>query len=171
MSDRLPTDGRRLSPLRNRPAVVRVHVICLTGIRVVTTPPDCAGLTMTASDKTILIIEDDRDIAATVQNVLSAAGYSVMMAANGQDGRRKILDNKPDLVLTDMMMPRMGGFPVLEFLSEIDDPPPVIMMTANEGSRHKAYAEMLGVVDYLRKPFAMEVLLESVNRALNPASS
>ena len=41
------------------------------------------------------------------------------------------------------------------------------MMTANEGSRHKAYAEMLGVVDYLRKPFAMEVLLESVSRALN----
>jgi DNA-binding response OmpR family regulator len=42
------------------------------------------------------------------------------------------------------------------------------MMTANEGSRHKAYAEMLGVVDYLRKPFAMEVLLESVARTLNP---
>ncbi len=41
------------------------------------------------------------------------------------------------------------------------------MMTANEGSRHKAYAEMLGVVDYLRKPFAMEVLLDAVNRALS----
>jgi DNA-binding response OmpR family regulator len=126
---------------------------------------------MNQPTRTILIIEDDRDISATVQNVLSAEGYSVLVASNGQDGRRKILDQKPDLVLTDMMMPRMGGFPVLEFLSEIEDPPPVIMMTANEGSRHKAYAEMLGVVDYLRKPFAMEVLLDSVNRALTSSPS
>lgn len=117
--------------------------------------------------RTILVIEDDREISATVQSVLSAAGYKVMAASNGQDGRRLIQSSRPDLVLTDMMMPRMGGFPVLEFLSEMKDPPPVIMMTANEGSRHKAYAEMLGVVDYLRKPFAMEVLLESVARAMN----
>lgn len=115
----------------------------------------------------ILVIEDDREISSTVQAVLSSAGYRVITASNGQDGRRLIQSNRPDLVLTDMMMPRMGGFPVLEFLSEMKDPPPVIMMTANEGSRHKAYAEMLGVVDYLRKPFAMEVLLESVARALS----
>ena len=55
---------------------------------------------------------------------------------------------------------------MLEFLSELDSPPKVIMMTANEGSRHKAYAEMLGVFDYLRKPFAMEVMLDAVSRAL-----
>lgn len=116
--------------------------------------------------RVILVIEDDREISATVQSVLTAAGYKVLAASNGQDGRRIIQNNNPDLVLTDMMMPRMGGFPVLEFLSEMQNPPPVIMMTANEGSRHKAYAEMLGVVDYLRKPFAMEVLLESVARAI-----
>jgi DNA-binding response OmpR family regulator len=119
--------------------------------------------------RTVLIIEDDRDIAATIQGVLAGAGYRVLLANNGQDGRRMIQSQKPDLVLTDMMMPRMGGFPVLEFMAELQDPPPVIMMTANEGSRHKAYAEMLGVVDYLRKPFAMEVLLESVARALASA--
>lgn len=118
------------------------------------------------SQKVVLIIEDDREISSTLQSVLSAAGYKVMTASNGQDGRRIIQTSKPDLVLTDMMMPRMGGFPVLEFMSEMTDPPPVIMMTANEGSRHKAYAEMLGVVDYLRKPFAMEVMLESVARAI-----
>ncbi len=118
------------------------------------------------NQKTVLVIEDDREISSTVQSVLSAAGYRVLAASNGQDGRRMIQNNRPDLVLTDMMMPRMGGFPVLEFLSEMSDPPPVIMMTANEGSRHKAYAEMLGVVDYLRKPFAMEVMLESVAKAI-----
>ena len=51
------------------------------------------------------------------------------------------------------------------------NPPKVIMVTANEGSRHKAYAEMLGVTDYLRKPFPMEVLLEAVRRALAPEES
>jgi DNA-binding response OmpR family regulator len=58
---------------------------------------------------------------------------------------------------------------VLEFLKTLTDPPKVIMITANEGSRHKAYAEMLGVVDYLRKPFPMEMLLDSVSKALTPA--
>jgi DNA-binding response OmpR family regulator len=118
-------------------------------------------------EKLIVVIEDDREISNTVQTVLKASGYSVLAATNGQDGRKLITSRNPDLVLTDMMMPRMGGFPILEFLGEMENAPKVIMMTANEGSRHKAYAEMLGVVDYLRKPFAMEVLLDAVNRALN----
>ncbi len=116
--------------------------------------------------ETILVIEDDREVSNTVQAVLKSAGYSVLSAANGQDGRKLIDSQDPELIITDMMMPRMGGFPVLEYLKEKENPPRVIMMTANEGSRHKAYAEMLGVVDYLRKPFAMEVLLESVRQAL-----
>jgi DNA-binding response OmpR family regulator len=64
-----------------------------------------------------------------------------------------------------MMMPRMGGYPVLEHFRGKPDVPPIIMITANEGSRHKAYAEYLGVVDYIRKPFAMERLLDAVNKA------
>jgi DNA-binding response OmpR family regulator len=57
---------------------------------------------------------------------------------------------------------------VLEFLKTLASPPPVIMITANEGGRHKAYAEMLGVVEYLRKPFAIEAMLDAVQRALTP---
>lgn len=64
--------------------------------------------------------------------------------------------------MTRPMMPRMGGFPVLEHFRNKVDAPPIIMITANEGSRHKAYAEWLGVVSYVRKPFAMEELLEKV---------
>ena len=119
------------------------------------------------SGETIVVIEDDREISNTVQTVLKSAGYDVVAATNGNDGRKLITNKKPALVLTDMMMPRMGGFPVLEFINELEERPKVIMMTENEGSRHKAYAEMLGAVDYLRKPFAMEVLLESVSNALS----
>lgn len=114
----------------------------------------------------ILLIEDDREISQTLQNVLRAAGYEVVAAPNGQQGQPLITSEKPDLIITDMMMPRMGGFPVLEHLKTLDNPPKVIMITANEGGRHKAYAEMLGAADYLRKPFAMDVLLESVARVL-----
>jgi DNA-binding response OmpR family regulator len=121
---------------------------------------------MATDAKTILIIDDDREIAGTLQTVLQNTGYQVTLASNGVEGQRLIDGLKPDLIITDMMMPKMGGFPVLEFLKTLDNPPPVIMMTANEGGRHKAYAEMLGVADYLRKPFPMEVLLESVRRAL-----
>jgi len=114
----------------------------------------------------IVLIEDDREIQTTLRTVLESAGYRVSSAANGAEGQRLIQTENPDLIITDMMMPRMGGFPVLEYLRTLEDPPRVIMITANEGGRHKAYAEMLGAVDYLRKPFAMDVLLESVRKAL-----
>lgn len=121
------------------------------------------------SSKRILLIEDDREISSTIQNVLQAAGYDVIAAPNGIEGQRLIEAQKPALVITDMMMPRMGGFPVLEFLRSLENPPRVIMITANEGGRHKAYAEMLGVDEYLRKPFAMDLLLETVERILGGA--
>lgn len=118
------------------------------------------------SAHTIVLIEDDREISSTIQNVLEGVGYTVHSATNGIEGRKLVEEQHPDLVITDMMMPRMGGFPVLEFLKSLETPPKVIMITANEGGRHKAYAEWLGVSDYLRKPFAMDVMLDAVHRAL-----
>lgn len=115
---------------------------------------------------TIVLIDDDREIGATLSAVLEGAGYRVVLTNNGIDGQRLITAERPDLVITDMMMPKMGGFPVLEFLRTLESPPKVIMITANEGGRHKAYAEMLGVSEYLRKPFAMDVLLEAVRKIL-----
>lgn len=121
---------------------------------------------------TILLIEDDREIQNTLRSVLESAGYTVLVAPNGVEGKKLAVSRNPDLVITDMMMPQLGGFPVLEFLKqEMPNPPRVIMITANEGGRHKAYAEMLGVDDYLRKPFAMDVLLESVERSLKKAAA
>jgi DNA-binding response OmpR family regulator len=121
---------------------------------------------------TILLIEDDREIQATLRSVLESAGYIVLVAPNGIEGKKLIVSRTPDVVITDMMMPQLGGFPVLEFLrQEVENPPRVIMITANEGGRHKAYAEMLGVDDYLRKPFAMDVMLESVANSLAKAKA
>ena len=122
-----------------------------------------------AEQKIILIVDDDVELADGLRVVLERQGHRVIQARDGQQGKQLIYQQRPDLVILDMMMPRMGGYPVLEHFRGKPDVPPIIMITANEGSRHKAYAEYLGVIDYIRKPFAMERLLESVQKGLNQA--
>jgi DNA-binding response OmpR family regulator len=119
-----------------------------------------------ATGKTILVVDDDQELSDGLRIVLERQGHRVLQARDGQQGKQLVYQHHPDLVILDMMMPRMGGYPVLEHFKGKTDAPPIIMITANEGSRHKAYAEYLGVVDYIRKPFAMERLLESVARGL-----
>lgn len=121
-----------------------------------------------ASGKTILVVDDDFELSDGIRAVLENLGHKVIQARDGQQGKQLVYQQRPDLVILDMMMPRMGGYPVLEHFRDKPDAPPIIMITANEGSRHKAYAEYLGVIDYIRKPFAMERLLEAVDRGLNP---
>ena len=120
-----------------------------------------------AEQKVILVVDDDRELVDAMRAVLERQGYKVIQAHDGHQGKQAIYNQRPDLVILDMMMPRMGGYPVLEHFKDKGDAPPIIMVTANEGSRHKVYAEYLGVIDYIRKPFAMERLLEAVENGLN----
>ena len=124
-----------------------------------------------AAAKTILVVDDDREIVHGLKLVLEGRGYRVVTAFDGVAGLNAAEREKPDLVLVDMMMPKKSGFLVLEGLKGKEPAPKVIMMTANEGSRHRAYAEMLGVDDYIRKPFAMDKLLESITNPCPPAAS
>ena len=121
-----------------------------------------------AEQKLILVVDDDREMVDAMRAVLERQGYQVIQAHDGHQAKQAVYNQRPDLMILDMMMPRMGGYPVLEHFKGKADAPPIIMITANEGSRHKAYAEYLGVIDYIRKPFAMERLVETVNKALNP---
>jgi DNA-binding response OmpR family regulator len=121
-----------------------------------------------ANPKTILVVDDDYELSDGLRIVLERQGHRVLQARDGQQGKQMVYQHHPDLLILDMMMPRMGGYPVLEHFKGKADAPPIIMITANEGSRHKAYAEYLGVIDYIRKPFAMERLLEAVERGLAP---
>ena len=117
--------------------------------------------------KRILIVDDDYEIIDALRYALEAKGFEVMIARDGNQGLAMAEREVPDLVILDMMMPKRSGFLVLEKLRRTHSVPiRVIMITANEGSRHKAYAEMLGVDDYIRKPFAMDRLVESVSRLL-----
>ncbi len=126
------------------------------------TPPE-----KSSGSHRILIVDDDYEIVESVRIPLEAKGYEVLVARDGNQGLAMVEREDPDLVILDMMMPKRSGFLVLEKLRRTRRVPTrVIMITANEGSRHKAYAEMLGVDDYIRKPFAMDRLLGSVGRLL-----
>jgi DNA-binding response OmpR family regulator len=117
--------------------------------------------------KRILLVDDDYEIIESMKIALEARHYEVLVARDGNQGLVMAEREDPDLVILDMMMPKRSGFLVLEKLRRSRPVPlRVIMITANEGSRHKAYAEMLGVDDYIRKPFPLDRLMESVQRLL-----
>ncbi|HAU38204.1 MAG TPA: response regulator [Phycisphaerales bacterium] len=120
--------------------------------------------------KKVLLVDDDRDILAAMQTVLSEEGAEVLTAQDGNEAIVQAEAKAPDLVVLDMMLPKRSGFLVLEKLKrgkKKSDPPRVIMITGNQGQRHKVYAESLGVNAYLNKPFRMEKLVETVKKLLN----
>ncbi|MCC6511600.1 MAG: response regulator [Pirellulaceae bacterium] len=120
----------------------------------------------------VLLVDDDGEIVEAMRYALEANGCEVSVARDGNQGLALTETMQPDLLVLDMMMPKRSGFLVLEALRRSGhDKVKVIMITANEGSRHKAYAEMLGVNDYLRKPFPMDKLIDSARRLLNAESA
>ncbi|NQU76243.1 MAG: response regulator [Planctomycetes bacterium] len=119
--------------------------------------------------KKILLVDDDADILSAMQTALVDTGATLETASDGDSAVRKIVSETPDLVVLDMMLPKRSGFLVMERLkrrSGSTDRPRVIMITGNEGTRHRVYAESLGVDIYLKKPFRMEKLVEGIMNLL-----
>src|SRR6267154_659376 len=127
---------------------------------------------MPAHPKVILLVDDDSEIVESMRTVLENKGYRILVARDGNAGLTVAERENPDLLVLDMMMPKKSGFLVLEKLKgRPGGLIPTIMITGNEGSRHRAYAEMLGVRDYIRKPFAMEKLVKAVEKILDPRAA
>ncbi|MEM7475558.1 MAG: response regulator [Planctomycetota bacterium] len=118
------------------------------------------------SNPKVLLVDDDAEVIEAMRYALEGNGFEVLVARDGNQGLAMAEKNTPDLLVLDMMMPKRSGFLVLEQLRrDGNESVKVIMITGNEGNRHQQYAELLGVNDYLRKPFPMEKLVESA-RAL-----
>ena len=119
--------------------------------------------------KKILLVDDDRDILSAMQIAMDELGADILSASDGGEAADMAEQHQPDVVVLDMMLPKRSGFLVLEKLKrgkKRTDPPRVIMITGNQGHRHKTYAESLGVDVYLNKPFRMEKLVEAVKELL-----
>jgi DNA-binding response OmpR family regulator len=106
-------------------------------------------------------VDDDQDILESFDAALQAEGAATMTAPDGNAAVAAVAEDPPDIVVLDMMLPKRSGFLVLERIKGFEDSPLVIMVTANEGKRHQAYAESLGVDAYLLKPVPLEVLIST----------
>src|SRR5438094_8866280 len=94
------------------------------------------GTPIMAEQKVILIVDDDYELSDGIRAVLETQGHKILQARDGQQGQNLIYQQRPDLVILDMMMPRKGCYPVLEHFRDKKDAPPIITLPANEASRH-----------------------------------
>ena len=122
----------------------------------------------------ILLVDDEKDILDVIKIWLGAneylKGYEVLCAEDGVRALELYQEHNPDAVVLDLMLPKKGGFLVLQrmkgSITNKGKKPYVIMITGNEGHRHKVFAQSLGVDEYLNKPFRMETLMDMLQSYL-----
>jgi CheY-like chemotaxis protein len=122
-------------------------------------------------DHSILIVDDAEDIQSVLKEVLELEGYSVTSAATGGQALELLKKNNSfSLMLLDFRLPDMSGFEFVEKLEkEIQARMPIILLSANTGLRHLSPPP--GIIEFVRKPFEIEVLLEALERICNSAAT
>ena len=125
--------------------------------------------------KKILVVDDDPHIVSLIKTRFEANNYEVITANDGEECIKKILADKPDLVILDIMMPKVDGYNVLVGIKEIraitEELPeiPIIVLTAVAEPRIREMVEKEQIVDYMIKPFTSVDLLAKVKKALGEA--
>ena len=123
----------------------------------------------------ILIVDDDPDVRLAIASVLKSRSYEVVEARDGQEGLVKLREDKPDLMLLDLLMPKMDGFAVVKELQdsqwrEYHNMPILIMSSIREEASERRYeletGRRLGADDYIEKPIEPFTLLERINKLL-----
>jgi len=113
-------------------------------------------------DKTVLIVEDERAIVEILKFNLKREGYDTLEALDGETGLALAREKDPDLILLDVMLPRMNGFDICSALRRDGRTVPIIMLTAREEETDKVFGLEVGADDYMTKPFSMRELLARV---------
>ena len=115
----------------------------------------------------VLAVDDEPDIRRLVEIKLRKAGFDVMTASDGQEGLEKALEAKPDVVLLDVMMPRMDGYTACGRIKAEVDPEPIVLMLTAKGQETDVMTGIAGGADdYVIKPFAPRELIARINVAL-----
>lgn len=114
----------------------------------------------------ILVVEDELPMRTALQDVLAAEGYRVLTAADGESGLQRAIKEKPDLILLDIMMPKLDGYAVCAELRRLSNPVPILMLTAKGQVDDRVQGLDSGADDYLVKPFSTEELLARVRALL-----
>jgi DNA-binding response OmpR family regulator len=124
---------------------------------------------MNSEKERILIIEDELPMRTALQDTLQAEGYRVLTAADGRSGLERALQEKPALLLVDVMMPKLNGYELCAELRRLSNPVPVLLLTAKGQVEDRVTGLDAGADDYLVKPFSTEELLARVRALLRRA--
>ncbi|RCW43692.1 two-component system response regulator MprA [Halopolyspora algeriensis] len=117
----------------------------------------------------ILVVDDDRAVRESLRRSLQFNGYQVELAADGQQALDQLVDQRPDAMVLDVMMPRVDGLEVARRLRSTGDDLPILVLTAREAVSDRVAGLDAGADDYLPKPFALEELLARVRALLRRA--
>src|SRR5437016_1972520 len=136
---------------------------------------DAAGAAAAPAPKTsLLIIEDDDNISTAIEEYFSRAGYSVTTAPDGIAGIEAAVKNRPDVVVLDLMLPKMDGLAVCKELRQKNPQMPILMLTAKDDVVDKVLGLEMGADDYITKPFSLrevEARIKSVLRRARAAAA
>jgi DNA-binding response OmpR family regulator len=121
-----------------------------------------------AKVKKVLVVDDDPVVIRLVKELLKTAGFAVETAKDGIDAMIMVQNNKPDLIILDIMMPELNGYDVLKTLKFKEEYKkiPIILLTAREQELDKRISQMMGI-DYLQKPLDRETFLNKVQQAVH----
>lgn len=107
----------------------------------------------------VLLVEDEQTLAMIIKDTLEESDFRITIAANGEEGLRIFFDQRPEVVVADVMMPRMDGFEMVRRIRQTDKQTPVLFLTARSGINDVVEGFELGANDYLKKPFGMQELI------------
>lgn len=121
--------------------------------------------------KKILIVDDEQDIVESLKFVLETADYTCYCAYNGEDGLRLAKEIIPDLIILDVMMPKINGYKISRLLKYDNKYKniPILMVTARSQEEDKLIGEETGADEYITKPFELDAVVEKVNQYLKQA--
>ena len=121
------------------------------------------------ANKTILIADDEADIVDTLAFMLEAQDFNVITANDGEAALLKAKEQRPDLILLDVMMPKINGYKVCRLLKfdKLYNNIPILMLTARSQDEDRAIGEETGADEYITKPFDIEEVVEKVKEYLN----
>src|SRR3990170_3318351 len=119
--------------------------------------------------KKILIVDDEADLVETIRFPLEMEGYQVLVSFNGEDALNKARKETPDLILLDLMLPKLDGYKVCRLLKfdERYKHIPILMLTAKTQEKDKILGKETGADEYITKPFDMDDLVEKIRAYLN----
>ena len=121
------------------------------------------------ANEKILVVDDDANICELLRLYLTKEGYQVTVANDGEEGLEKFNAVKPDMVLLDVMMPRMDGFEMVRRIRQTDKLTPVLFLTARSAINDVVEGFELGANDYLKKPFGMQELIVRLKALMHKA--